>query len=81
MLKTDDNLININSKYELISIPFEKIKSIFVSEYYILIISKVSKDILIPTYVFDSNIEENNFLEQFKDSLKTRSFPKDYNFI
>lgn len=82
-LNISDNILIVQSNHENISIPFEQIDCIYISNNYVFLISKISKDILIPVNVFSYMQDKTNFLNLFnkKNITIIYSFPNNYIFI
>lgn len=81
LLSLKNDSLFIKTQYESIEIPFSTINYIYNSNKYIFILNKVSKDILLPTHIFESEIEKKNFLDTFKNLLISDTFPKNYSII
>lgn len=73
--------IYLKTDYESFIVPLTKITHIFLSSDFIFITNSVSKDILIPTNIFKSDLDKNNFLNCFNASLLTVKFPSNYKFV
>lgn len=80
-LTINNNILNLKSQYEDISIPFDKITGIYIISNFIFITNSIYKDILIPLTIFDSEKNKNNFISNFKNFSINKSFPKNYKFI
>lgn len=80
-LTITNNILNLKSEYEDISIPYDKITGIYLFNDFIFITNSISKDILIPLNIFNSQKNKNDFIHKFKDFSIKRSFPKDYKFV
>ncbi|GAA0675158.1 hypothetical protein GCM10008903_03420 [Clostridium cadaveris] len=80
-LTINNNILNLKSQYEDISIPFDKITGIYIVNNFIFITNSICKDILIPLTIFDSEKNKNNFISNFENFSINKSFPKNYKFI
>ena len=78
-LKND--LFFLKTQHETIKIPFNSILYIYISDKYIFILNTVSKDILLPTHIFKSEIEKKFFLNILKNLTISNIFPKNYSII
>lgn len=74
-------MFTLTYKYNHILIPFPEINGVYVLENFIFLTTSVSKDILIPLNIFETEIEKTEFLTLFKAFNIQYSFPSNYNFI
>ena len=82
-LKICNDTLTIQSKYESITIPLSEITIIYLSDNYIFLLNEITKDILIPNYIFPSIQDKTNFLNIFNKKNIPQSFSclANYKFI